>query len=692
MTKAAADLRRELAAREPEARRLAAQRIAAVIGPEATGLLLLALGDDDWRVRKEAAGVAPALAGREELVRALAFALDEKENVGLRNAAVEALVLVGIDAVPAAVSALESLDADGRKLAAEILAGVPDPRGTRALARALVDPDPNVRCAAAEALGASSSAGEEARERAIVALTSALGSSEELLKLASLDALARLDAKLPWSVFEPLASDPLLRKHAILAAARSRDRAAVLALAGAVSDRSVAIARDALVALVDCMDDDPGDEVVEAARAILAGSAIVCARIREMAGAEDARLRGAALVLLGLLRDPSDVPVLAGALADEDVAHRAELGLRMFGREAAVPLIEVGRRSIPPVRAFTLSLMPHLVPRGDGPTLAALHDALMDTSPEVVIAAIKVIAVSGTGEDIARVAGFATHADPRVSATSSAALNVLSRRHPADAKAALRGIDPADERAIVACVVLGAVADESVATWIGPEDVRFLRAAVAESHAKTRRAAVDALAAIGDETAADAVALAIADEEPDVSLAAVRALGRMGRAEPLAALIASAHDAPLVAAALRALSEASPARAFDAAQPLIRSSDPVLACAAVEALGSLRGPRRGDVLFLALAHPDVDVVKAALSELSRDVDARSVARFGMCLDHPSWDVRRLAAELLGNDASPAATALLRGRLERETDTVVREALTAAVTARPADAKTEGEAD
>ena len=46
----------------------------------------------------------------------------------------------------------------------------------------------------------------------------------------------------------------------------------------------------------------------------------------------------------------------------------------------------------------------------------------------------------------------------------------------------------------------------------------------------------------------------------------------------------------------------------------------------------------------------------------------------MSLDHASWEVRRLVAELLGQDASPPARALLRARLDRETDPVVREAI------------------
>jgi protein involved in polysaccharide export with SLBB domain len=45
-------------------------------------------------------------------------------------------------------------------------------------------------------------------------------------------------------------------------------------------------------------------------------------------------------------------------------------------------------------------------------------------------------------------------------------------------------------------------------------------------------------------------------------------------------------------------------------------------------------------------------------------------------------VRRVAAELLGQDKSPGAQALLRARYEREKDPTVRDAIAAAVSVRP----------
>jgi HEAT repeat protein len=161
----------------------------------------------------------------------------------------------------------------------------------------------------------------------------------------------------------------------------------------------------------------------------------------------------------------------------------------------------------------------------------------------------------------------------------------------------------------------------------------------------------------------------------------VRALGRLGRAEPLVALLGAARDPTTVAAALRALAAADRDRALQAAQPLVRSRDAGVASAAVEALGALTGPARDDALFAALEHDDTEVVKLALSELGRALDARSLTRVGTALDHAAHDVRRMAAELLGQDGSVAARGLLRARLDREKEVSVRVAIASALSAR-----------
>ncbi len=691
MNEAATAVRWLLQQAEPEARRVAVQQVAKVRGAEAAELLLRALADEDWRVRKEAALVAaPALERREEVVASLVAALEETVNIGLRNAAVEALVAIGSDAVAATMAAIPRLDADARKLAIEVLGGVPDGRCALALVRSLDDEDANVRVAATEALGNASLAGEESRDLAVRALVEALPASDTLQRIASLESLARLDARLPWRVFEPYATDPMLRRHAIAAACGSREPDAVHALALATGDPSSTIAREAIVALGAVVADSREDEALLAvARRALRGAPGAREHARRAASSmEDSAARNGALPVLGLMHDVDDIPLLVASLGEE-AAERADLGIHLFGRDAIAPLLANVRGAEPRIRAAALRLAVSLGGARDAAVHEALRAGIDDPSSEVVATVLEALGPAGDAEDLRRIASIVGHEDDRVAAAAGQAVWELAARHVDAARALLTESQGEDDPLALACVLLGAVASTQP---LGAGDLRTLERALAHDRSQVRRAAIDALAQAGGETAADAVVFALADEDHDVQLAAIRALGHLGDADPLVNVVSHARDPALVGAALRALSGADPARAVAAACPLVRHTDAAIACAAIEAIGSLA--REGgsasdalaceDALYLAIEHPDAEVVKLALSLVGARPGPRALARLALCLDHGSWEVRRVAAELLGQNKGAGAQALLRARYERERDPIVRDAIAAAVSMRPPD--------
>jgi HEAT repeat protein len=696
VSEAASAVRWLLDQAEPEARRVAVQQIAKVRGPEGHELLLRALGDDDWRVRKEGTLVAATIERSDEVVAALVAALEETVNIGLRNAAVESLVAIGPEAVGATIEALSRIDADARKLAVEVLGGIADARGTKALAEKLADEDANVRVAAAEALGNAALAGEDSRELATGALVSALATRDTFLKIAALDALARLEARLPWSVFEPCVADPMLRRYAIAAAAGSREPRAVAALAKAAGDGSPTIAREAVVSLGDLVaagsEEDP---LIEHARTALDSFGHANAQ-RAARDAEDGRARAGALLVLGLLRSEGDVPILVEALGDDDVAERADRALRLFGPGSVGPLLSAAREARPDVRASALSVAATLEGADAAQVSCAARDALADGSVEVLPAAVDALGALGDAEDLMRLADLVWHSDERVAVGATNAVSELAARHVDAARAMLRTPDPKHDPLVLGCILLGAIAMTQPLTV---EDVRLLERALAHADPQVRQASIEALAQAGGGAAAEAVVFALADEEREVKLAAVRALGRLRVAEPLVGVVTDSRDPVLAATALRALGDADPDRALAAARSLVRHGDAAIACAAVEAIGQLatrpgagHGGAPDEAMFVALEHPEAEVVKLALSFVGVDPSPRAMARLGMCLDHPSWEVRRLAAELLGQDKGASAQGLLRSRYERERDPIVREAIAHAVSVRPSPSAPTASAD
>ena len=665
-------LRARLSADDPETRRLAVRDVVGLEAREAGPLLLAALGDDDWRVRKEAASAARGVADRAAVAALLTQAFDDKTNIGLRNAAVEALAALGTDAVAAATAALGRLDADGRKLAVEALGRVADPNAIEALVGALADTDMNVRVAAIEALGSAASGGDESRSRAIEGLVGALASRETLVALAALEALAALGASLPWTVLAPFTGDPLLRKQVVRLAAASPDRAADDALAEAIAGSHRGIAREAALGLSARVLADR--QRVRSVRAMLRAAG-ARARVRSLFDEGDAEARGAATVLLGVMGQEEDMPALIDAVMDPDLEERGQFALSLYGDAIIGPLLAHATSAPSPRRASVLPIALSLAPESQQ-LVDTARTALGDPAPEVVASALKVLATRGNDTDLERIAQRASDPDPRVAAAATAALQSTAARHLTAARKLLETIAHDSPLAVAGCHLMQALGG----------DPAWAARVLAAGDARTRRAAVEALSTLPDTAARDAVALALADEDRDVQLTAVRGLGKMGHTEGLAALLLAApRDVELVAAALRALGEIDPDRAEVVAFPLVGSADPAVACAAVDALARFGGSRREDGLIGALVHSDPGVVTLAMSELAQTPSPRATARLGTCLDHTSWEVRRHAAETLGNIGTAAAEELLRARLDREDDPAVRDALQWALSARSPDA-------
>jgi HEAT repeat protein len=686
------NVRARLAAADVETRRLAVAEIPGLLASEACELLLLALADVDWRVRKEAATTAVRIEPRTAVTFALARALGTRDDIGLRNAAVEALVGMGPDAVPFALDALIRLDAEGRKLAIEVLAGVPTLEGMRALKACLGDENANVAVAAADGLGRAALAGEEARELAVRGLCACLNPDDASvqiparthLRLAALGSLRSLQASLEWPLLEPLMQDPLLRKAALGVAGITTDTRALRVLAEACADPSASLANEAVLALgrwafeVEAVRTSD-NECVDVLGTILRANPDACLRASTLAtdDSEDVELRRAALLILGLAGDPRDVSTVADALGDERLACHAEAALRMFGADAMEPLVVASRTAAPSLRGATLSMLPQLSSHKNE-TLDALREAVLEACPDVVAAALKSVGLVGGASELSLVVARVRDPVAKVAGAAQAALLSLAGRHPAAARAMTLGIDPLGDDALVATLVFDALAAESS---LLASEASFLEVAVTHRDGLVRRAALEALASTGSPDAARAASRSLADEEPAVANAAIRALGRLGRGEELASLAATTRDSARLGAILRALNEADPIRAFAAARPLLREGEAAVAAVAVDVVGALDTDARFDALMAAVDHPDPHVGKLALTQLSKRGDERAVIALSRALEHDVLAIRMVAAELLGSMGGSETEAILRARLERETRAQVREVIMGALSVR-----------
>jgi HEAT repeat protein len=671
------EIDRDLDSPDPEVRRRATTAIPDLPPSVAAGYVVRALGDADWRVRKEAAQIALLLGPIPPLLDRLVELLFPGDNVGLRNAVVETLASFGRSAVPAVVAAIPKLDADGRKLAAEILGRAEDPSALGPLEQLLQDADPNVRTAAVEAIGDLGALAVDATSRILLR---ALDSGDLHMRLAALEGLNRLGVVIPWEKLRPLTSDPILRRAALAAASRTGRLEAADALAHALADDSPAMFRLALVGLAEL--------------ALGAETPMRIARLEPRArerlleamapSAKDEGTRRAALVVAAVVGEPGAIDLAIDALTDDRVSREADAALRIFGPTALPRILARVAHGDTTLRAAAIGRLRGLVDRqSEDAVRLALRATITDPSAEVASAAFAALGALGGPEDIAAVFAVVAAKPPGSLGAARASLAALAKRHPEDARLTAQVARRDQASHIATSVIIGALGGGVLGTVA--DDVTFLGGALSSPDPETRMTAVEAVADVGSDLGMDAIQFALADEEREIQLSAVRALGRLRNKEGrpaggdrLLELSRESSDPELVATAARALGATGDSRARASLRPLAHSTSPLIAVAAVETLGRLDDPKRIETLLEVTGHPHAEVVKAVLLALERVNDPRALAELGAALSHEAWDVRRLAADCLGRFGGDEAGHLLNEKLASETEPLVREALSRAL--------------
>lgn len=635
-----------------------------------------ALGDDDWRVRREAVMLSPRLVGRTEYVDALLVALNEKENISLRNAVVEALSLLGKDARRRVVAICASLDADARKLAVEVLASAPDAEEVDALVRLLDDEDPNVRVAAIEALGNAYFAGEYAARAAAAALAKVLErKASPDVQIALLQSLRTLGAPLVAPLLARLLEEPLVSAFAVRAATGTDDPATLALLVAQLRPTSLLL-DDATVALGQTLEPRLRARSDKARPSIDEAAADVLRRIALQGPSRSLELRCYALLLIALRGEGTDVAL--SLLADEQAFERVLLALRCIGA--------------PALRALAVALDGDL-----GPSALAALAALEADVDEGAARAVAAFMQRSEGEALTRALGILTSASSRgvdVGLPLEAIRPLVASADPFVARLAAMLLASRVELRLLRQEDLGDVASprERAAAELG--EVRGGKGAdgadarlgelVGNDDPLVRELAVRALGALGALTkgaGVEALAFALADEERAVATSAIEALAEAGATETLVELATQSHDPQHRQVALRVLGRRAPESLAPSARALVDDPDPRIVCAAVDALAPIVALAR-DAIYRALDRPEPECIGRALRVLTGDGDVRTVANVGRLLESGDLTVRRMAAEVLATARSEHARALLRSRLEREEEPSARRALLTSLAFRP----------
>ncbi len=652
MTKRADSLRNRLRDKSPEVRRRAVIEVADLEIGETVDILVEALGDDDWRVRKEAIAVASCITDRGEIVPRLIDAMLQEENVGLRNAAAETLSLCGAEAITAVMERMSGFDVSGRKIAIEVLGASSDPRVVDVLIEELNHPDQNIRGTAAEWLG------EQGGENSTEALLRCLGESDQLLVLAAIQSLNRIGVSIPWSYLLPLSTNRLYGDDLLFALGRSGAVQAVPAIIAEVAGEAVAARALELLHGASC---ETTVAVEEALRGVSDEEIDYLCKLAE--GGDPAEQRSAVSCLLWA-RPLNRLDVLVGLARNDGLYSLILEEIGKWGSEALSALEKMmpdldGKRL-----ASVIGILARLLDFDAGRANTSLFsDYLASEDLTVATAAAGAVARFGESGDMERLLELAGSDVARVRRVAGYALVELGRRHPNEMREKLGNVELEGLSGIQLCRVIEVVGI--------PENAPRLSSALSSPDAELRGAALGALAAVDGADAVETIALSMTDEDKGVRMKAAAALGRIGpaAAETIVSALHSAED-PLKAALLRALGRVGHIEASVILRSMCGESSEV-AFAALEAMREL-GLDAEEVRAEILAHEDSEVVKQALAALGSSVTGDQLVKL---LEHSGWDVRLATVDrLAAQKDDPKMRVALEAHLDVERDDLVRRAI------------------
>ena len=648
----------QLSSADEEMRRSAVISLARLPRDGVKALLLQALGDASWRVRKEAIEAVLAAVGSEEEIEDLVLLLRAHDNAGMRNSAVETLCRIGGRALPVLSRYLHDPDHDVRKFIVDIVGDIGAADSLPLLIEALDDDDQNVCAAAIENIGKLRVAAAHAH------LVKCLAKPDMMLRFAALEALARLGKPVPLDDLLPLAKENFLKKGVFDCLGSEGDGEAVpLLVKGLQENRSVREA--AAAALVRLRDASPPlQRLVDEKLAPLRHSAVVEGLVASLAMAADRQSKEALIAILGVIGDErAAMPLLqeisAGCSSKQCLAAFASMGAAgtSFLLEAFPASNEAQRRFI----AYACGEL--AVP--DRAEL--LWQGMRDADPE--LRAISAVAVGKTGQGglVDQVVALLDDPMPDVRTAAIKALTALAEctGDTLQKLAEMFFTSKWPEKRCNAVVLFTVLGDlDKLSILVKDEDV------------DVRKAAVHALAKAGSRAGLNHLVLALVDEDPDVRSAAAQALGRVGGPEVLDLLmLVLRDDDPWVRMeAVKSLGLLGDEKAVEAIAAIAVSDEPPVVIVALESLVALLDNGATDLLIISLDHKDEEVVKAALELLSKLDDRWLGGCKERLLNHPHWDVRRAFIRTLAMLRGEKALPDFQAALKRESDELVRRLL------------------
>lgn len=624
--------------------------------------LLTALGDESWRVRKEAVEVLLAARPGQNEINQLIQLMRDEDNAGLRNSTAEVLAGLGQQVVPFLLAYREDPDHDLRKLVVDTMGIVGGNEAIAGLTASLHDTDMNVAAAAAEGLGA-------------------VGTSEvvpELLKMLELNtndflnfnilaAMASIGVPGPLPpVIKKLADNPMLKRPTLdcLGQIGGDLEAAEIAL-DALDFPMPSICRSAIIALeriLNNLDDSSQQQVIQRLKLLMEkGLLETCLSVTST---DDNKLNRALIAIFERLADPRTAALLIPFLADDRFSTEAVQALRAIGPAAVSIAVELFPAATEQTKAAICSFIASA--STDAETDATIATGMKDESPLVrraaATAAAKVCGRTNLTSDIAELL------KDRDNSVREAALQSLTQCiHGSEgliaelAEQLSRSEDPARRRD-AAALFASLNAGERISYLLKDEDPMV------------REAAVKAVGSFHLHDSCTYLAMALVDEEPDVRIAAAEALGATVRncsSIKSLRLALQDQDSWVQASAIKSLARLASEQVMEDVRDLWKRGDEIAQLACLEVLGRIASPEGLRMVSNNLGMRNGEVLRGVIQLLARYDSSLLEPWLSHIISHRNWDIRLEAVRATRNMPENERTALLEGALEREEHDLVK---------------------
>lgn len=654
-------LEQQFLSSDEEQRRVAVSSLLKAGMPEIRELLYDALGDESWRVRKEALEILFRCPVDDSLIEDMIELLRSSENAGLRNSACEALEKFNEKAVPVLGRYIQDEDADVRKFVIDILGNIASPAPLPLLINALKDSDANVRSSAAENLGKIGDA------RAVPELLALLDRSNISMCYTVLEALGRIGSPVPLKTVMALSDEALLKKPLFDCLGTIGDADAVPFLIAGLGEKARHVRSAAATSILMLRQRLPESltlDKIDAPLKELAGTKFAHDFIESVAATEK-NLPEHMIKILGLIGDPAASSLLLQGCRHDRLRGVCLNAFRKIGDEASRSLIKAYPESDQEQKCFIVYICGELQ---FIESVEIIRDAMESSSH--VLRRVAVVAAVNIG-DISLIPCLEARLDDEEHDVRVGAVESIARLAEADC---------ADVQRIAGLLSSSHNPEKrrsSVSLYVALKLVDRLALLMKDENANVRTAAVFALAELKDTQSVNHLVMALFDEEPNVRMAAAGALGEFGGEQSAASLILALDDQnPWVkCAALRSLASLKVAEAEPAIARLALHSDGLVLIALLRAMLEISVEAAKDLSVKALGHDDSEVVKTAIEILTRIDDIWMDEQAERLISHEQWDIRSLFVKALAEHRGVESLPILKAALETEKDELVRRLIT-----------------